>query len=171
MKVSYCCLPNVASIIANHNRKKLEARPTDDTRNCRVRSDCPLSNKCQARGIVCKATVTSGNDKKTYIGISEPPFKVRYANHKTFFKHERYFSSAHHHVQKVVGKLSISRVRICNFTRVGCKTKKLWLSIIPAQMLSEQPCLGPPQKGVDCNFSLPELDKPYIVGKLSVSEA
>ena len=92
-KVSYCCLPNIASIIANHNRKKLEARPADDTCNCRVRSDCPLSSKCQARGIVYEATVTSGSDKKTYTGISEPPFKVRYANHKTSFKHGRYRNS------------------------------------------------------------------------------
>ena len=45
------------------------------------------------------------------------------------------------------------------------KTKKLWLSIVPAQKLSEQPGLGPPQKGVNCNFSWPEFDKPYGVRK------
>ena len=50
------------------------------------------------------------------------------------------------------GKLSIRRVRMWNFTRIGPKTKKLWLSIAQVQWLSEQPGLGPPQKGVNCNF-------------------
>ena len=44
-----------------------------------------------------------------------------------------HFSSAHHHKQYIVGKLSISRVRMLNFTRIGRKTKKLRLSINPAR--------------------------------------
>ena len=56
------------------------------------------------------------------------------------------FSSAHLHELYVVAMLSISRVRICSFTTIAPKTKKLWLSIIPARRLSEQPGLGPPQK-------------------------
>ena len=35
------------------------------------------------------------------------------------------FSSAHHHVRKIVGKLSIRRVRMWNFTRIGPETKKV----------------------------------------------
>ena len=58
-----------------------------------------------------------------------------------------------------------------NFTRIGPKTKKLWLSINPALRLFEQPGLGKPQKGVNCNFALPEFDKPYGVRKLSISDA
>ena len=46
-----------------------------------------------------------------------------------------HFSSAHHHNQYVDGKLSISRVRMWNFTRIGRKTKKLRLSINPARRL------------------------------------
>ena len=60
------------------------------------------------------------------------------------------------HFQKryIVGKLSISWVRMWNFTRIGPKTKKLWLSIIPALRRSYQPRLaGQPQKGVNRNFS------------------
>ena len=49
--------------------------------------------------------------------------------------------------------------------------KKLWLSILPAQRPSEQPGLGPPHKGVNCNFSWPEFNKPYGVRKLSISDA
>ena len=33
-----------------------------------------------------------------------------------------------------------------NFTKILSKTKKLWLSIITAQRLSEHPGLGPPPK-------------------------
>ena len=43
------------------------------------------------------------------------------------------FYSAQHHDQYVIGKLSIRRVRIWNFTMIGPKTKKLWLSIVPVQ--------------------------------------
>ena len=35
------------------------------------------------------------------------------------------FSSPHHQVRKIVGKLSIRRVRMWNFTRIGPKTKKV----------------------------------------------
>ena len=58
-----------------------------------------------------------------------------------------------------------------NFTRIGPKKKKFWLSINPARTLFEQTGLGTPQKGVKCNFSLPEIDKPYGVRKLYISDA
>ena len=51
------------------------------------------------------------------------------------------------------------------------RQKKLWLSIVPAQRPSEHTCLGPHQKGVNCNFSWPEFDKPYGARKLSISDA
>ena len=95
IKVSYCCLPNVASIIASQNRRKLAAPESSsrDTCNCRVPTNCPLDGKCQAQGIVYEATVTAHGDSRTYIGISEPPFKFRYANHKTSFTYEKYRNS------------------------------------------------------------------------------
>ena len=67
------------------------------------------------------------------------------------------FSSVHHQERKVYGKLSISRVQMCNFTRMRHKTKKLWLSRVqkftfsiydPERILYGQPGLGPTQKGV-----------------------
>ena len=57
----------------------------------------------------------------------------RFNWHKVWTGVKCHFSSAHHHNQYVVGKLSISRVRIWNFTRIGRKTKKLRLSINPAR--------------------------------------
>ena len=58
-----------------------------------------------------------------------------------------------------------------NFTRIGQKTKKLWLSIVSVQRPPEQPGLGPPQKGVNCNQSSPDFDKTYGVRKLPISDA
>ena len=64
------------------------------------------------------------------------------------------FSSAHHHVRKIVGKLSIRRVRMRNFTRKGPKTKKLWLSIVPARRPSKHTSLGPPPKRCELQLFL-----------------
>ena len=77
------------------------------------------------------------------------------------------------HLQEpyVVAKLSISQVRMWNFTRIGRKTKKLWLLIIPARRWSHKPLPGQPKKGVNRNFSWPHLNKPYFVEKLFISEA
>ena len=81
------------------------------------------------------------------------------------------FSWEHFQKWSIIRKLSLSRVWMWNFTRIGPKTKKLWLSIIPGLRLSYQPRLGQPQKGVNRNFSWPHLDKLYVVRKLSISEA
>ena len=81
------------------------------------------------------------------------------------------FSSAQLHDQYdryVDGKLLISRVRMWNFTRIRHKTKKLWLSIIPAR---RQWPATTHKKGVNYHLCSPQLDKPYVVGKLSISEA
>ena len=54
---------------------------------------CVMRGNCQARSIVYKATVARNDEVKEYIGLSEPPFKQRYANHKTSFRHEKYENS------------------------------------------------------------------------------
>ena len=69
------------------------------------------------------------------------------------------FSWEHFQKRYIIRKLSLSRVRIWNFTRIGPKTQRLWLSIIPALRRSYQPRLAQPQKGVNRNFSWPHLDK------------
>ena len=55
--------------------------------------ECPMRGNCQARSTVYKATVTCDDEVKEYIGLSEPPFKQRYANHKTSFRYEKYENS------------------------------------------------------------------------------
>ena len=49
-----------------------------------------LKGKCQTKCIVYKAIVSSTTGMKEYIGLTELPFKQRYANHLTAIKHEAY---------------------------------------------------------------------------------
>ena len=93
IKLSYSCMPSMANVIASHNRKLLRPKTVDPRCNCRVKEECPMRGCCQVKSIVYKATVTSNDEVKEYIGLTEPPFKHRYANHKTSFRHERYENS------------------------------------------------------------------------------
>ena len=49
---------------------------------------------CRVERSIYEATVTCDDDpsygEKVYIGLAEPPFKQRLANHKTSFNHEKY---------------------------------------------------------------------------------
>ena len=96
LKISYCCMPNMASLIRGSNNRKCHPQEdsTEKSCNCRHRENCPLEGKCQARSIVYKATVTNNatGSEKDYIGLTEPPFKLRHANHMTSFRHEKYAS-------------------------------------------------------------------------------
>ena len=95
LKVSYSCLPNVASIISSNNRKLRRDKPSEKLCNCRVKDQCPLQGNCQSECVVYKAAVTNmpSGDIQHYIGATAPPFKQRFANHLTSFRHERYENS------------------------------------------------------------------------------
>ena len=96
LKVSYSCLPNVASIIRSANMK-LRGKQTNEVRpcNCRAKDQCPLQGKCQTECIVYKASVTDdlSGSVSDYVGVTAPPFKQRHANHLSSFRHERYGNS------------------------------------------------------------------------------
>ena len=47
--------------------------------------DCPLRGNCMTNNIVYRATVSSTQGDKTYIGISGTDFKKRLYNHKASF--------------------------------------------------------------------------------------
>ena len=51
---------------------------------------CPLQNKCMASNIVYEAQITCNGQNRRYLGICESSFKLRYANHKKSFSHEKY---------------------------------------------------------------------------------
>ena len=85
-------MKNMSSIVSAHNKKVL--RPSINTYgcNCRVKTSCPLNNKCQISRIVYRADVSNNADTETkfYYSLRDPTFKERYNNHKKSFRHERY---------------------------------------------------------------------------------
>ncbi|PIK50074.1 hypothetical protein BSL78_13083 [Apostichopus japonicus] len=85
-------MPNIASIIKGHN-KRIAATHTSKEKeacNCRKKDTCPLNGNCQASNIIYKAEVKTIDNCKTYIGLTEPPFKLRYGNHKMSLNHEKH---------------------------------------------------------------------------------
>ena len=89
IKISYSCCPNMGSIISSHNKQIVNSNSTEYGCNCSNVDECPLENKCLTLGIACRADATNNktNEHKYYYGISDTPFKERYENHKTSFRH------------------------------------------------------------------------------------
>ena len=95
VKVSYSCMPNVKSIISNHNRRILKSNKITSDRktcNCRVKNTCPLLGKCLTKSLVYNAeiTTTDTHDSKNYIGVTAGTFKERFNNHKKSLKNSAY---------------------------------------------------------------------------------
>lgn len=94
VKISYSCMDSMKKILNAHN-KKISSTNNDETArtcNCKNKNTCPLEGKCLSANIVYSAEVKSFDNQpsKTYIGISETEFKIRFGNHKKSFKHRRY---------------------------------------------------------------------------------
>ena len=78
-------MPNMASIIRQHNSAILRADETGPIRTCNCRqglASCPLDGKCLTSDVVYKAEVTTEDDTKFYIGSCSTTFKERYGDHK-----------------------------------------------------------------------------------------
>ena len=97
IKLSYSCMPNLKQIIDRENHRKLKQDSANNnicnkTCNCRKTDECPLQQQCMTSGVVYQATVTTkeNNQTATYIGMTETPFKLRYANHTQSFRQEKY---------------------------------------------------------------------------------
>ena len=101
VKVSYGCMSNIGSVINTHNKKVLEDKKplVRGSCNCQPqnRNNCPLNGECLTGNVMYDATVTSPEEEnypeKSYIGISEPTFKVRFGNHQRDFNHQKYANS------------------------------------------------------------------------------
>ena len=91
VKLSYCCMPSMASIVHKHNSKVLNDQEKQCDKQCSCpkagKDKCPLDGKCLTASIVYKATVDVEGQKKYYYGLTEGPFKTRYANHMFSFRH------------------------------------------------------------------------------------
>ena len=94
VKVSYSCMPNMGSIINNHNKKILTNNNTTPQNgcNCRKKDQCPLDNNCLITSVIYKANVTTDKDDtgKNYLGLTEGTFKQRYTQHKLPFRNRKY---------------------------------------------------------------------------------
>ena len=86
----------MGEIIASHNTRILRQvnQGVRDNRqcNCRVKADCPLGGQCLASSLVYKGEISTDDPVETrfYIGACSSDFKLRLANHKKSFRHERY---------------------------------------------------------------------------------
>ena len=88
VKLSYSCCPSMKSIISSHNTKLIRAKGTMQTYGCNCRGgveSCPLQGRCQVPSLVYKATVSSVEGDRSYIGQAASTFKLRYNNHMNSF--------------------------------------------------------------------------------------
>ena len=97
IKISYSCFPNMGSIISSHNKHILNSNNTEYGCNCNNRDECRLENECLTPRIVYRAdekTEYTTDEHKYYYGISDTPFKERYENHKTSFRHRSHLTAS-----------------------------------------------------------------------------
>ena len=95
-------MPNVGRLLKAYNQKVLKQHQGDSTEadqdsatcNCRNKTNCPLSGKCQIKSIVYQANVLSEDGASySYIGLTDNAFKKRWSNHCQSFKNEAYETS------------------------------------------------------------------------------
>ena len=110
IKISYSCMSNMKNIIQGHNSKILNnlehKEATDEKCNCRKKDQCPLKGRCQISNVVYKATIKSATGTRHYVGSTGGPFKLRYYNHMSSFKHEKkkFSTELSKYVWKIKGK-------------------------------------------------------------------
>ena len=89
IKINYSCMPNMASVIRNHNTNLLkDPTPTDIKEcSCRRKPECPLDKKCLSEYLVHNASFDrlDTNETKHYDGTYEKNFKERSNNHTASF--------------------------------------------------------------------------------------
>ena len=106
MKVSYSTMPNLGRIVSTHNNKVLKSLvpvvPKRPWGNCscprkkREANECLLGGECIEEQLVYQATVKvkvpddAPEEEKvpdeTYLGVTDPEWKLRHGNHKQDFK-------------------------------------------------------------------------------------
>ena len=93
IKVSYSCMNSMESVIKQHNKTVLQAKPPVAARTCDCRNPalCPLDGKCLSPNVTYSAVVNHTDRRnrevrKTYIGLTEPAWKKRYTVHMHTFR-------------------------------------------------------------------------------------
>ena len=77
VKISYCSVKNMGSIISSHKKQVLQLRNKIYGCNCRKKKTIPLDNKCLTPNIIYEAKISNNtNDEhKKYLGAAETSFK------------------------------------------------------------------------------------------------
>ena len=57
VKISYCYVKNIGSIISSHNKQVLQPRNKNYGRNWRKKESCALDNKCLTPSIIYEAQI------------------------------------------------------------------------------------------------------------------
>ena len=89
VKVSYSCMPDVASRVKSHNAKVLNIVEKENKRtcNCRNKELCPLQGNCLIDSVVYRGLITNpGKPETNYIRMTQNPFKDREREHANSFK-------------------------------------------------------------------------------------
>ena len=91
LKISYSTMDSMEKAIKAHNQRVQQRDHTEQkaTCNCRVKNNCPLGGKCLTENVIYKATVTTQEDTKTYIGLTSNTFKTRFTQHKASFNDKK----------------------------------------------------------------------------------
>ena len=79
-------MPNMGAQINKHNSKILNQKNEEFRCKCQDKTKCPMPGKCTTDQLVYRATVSSGNDVKTYVGLTAGQFKDRYYGHDFDFE-------------------------------------------------------------------------------------
>ena len=98
VKVSYCCMRNISSIISGHNKfvlSKDNSQQNTRTCNCRQRNACPLNGTCLTSNIIYSGEVINltDNQSRPYVGLTLDTFKERLGVHNQGINHRSYSSS------------------------------------------------------------------------------
>ena len=90
LKLSYCCMTNIKSVICSHNQKLLKPKEGTPKKNCNCRKrDCPVNGNCLQEKVIYKAEVKTEECTKHYVGSTGRSFKRRYGEHLSDFRHEK----------------------------------------------------------------------------------
>ena len=89
---------NMKSIVSAHNHKILREEQEEEERRCNCPQDanCPLDGNCLSRNTLYSGKISSdlpNYGETEYVGISEPEWKKRFANHRTSFNNRKYAST------------------------------------------------------------------------------
>ena len=95
LKLSYSCMGNIKTIISNHNKAVISksTRTNNQTKkccNCGKPNKCPMDGNCNVESVIYQDEVTTETAKEIYIELCDTAFKLRYRNHVSSFRNERY---------------------------------------------------------------------------------